>query len=283
MIAFDPIFHDASSSTLLMDRPPTEGAGNGAIIGEKAPTSLHMPLPSEQKAHIASRFPIRVKLTPRSDPQDKSKMIDDRSRTVAPYDNAPAGIAPFEAGQTESAPAGAASLAPLSIITEEEMAGPEGEMPSYFLQSQPSGKKSEVRIASFQITNKENLPAFAWPIQGQELTSHFGPRWGKFHYGIDIISQSGDMEIKAAKTGRVIKSERTRGGYGNLIILDHGDGVYTYYAHLSKRYAKEGDLVRAGEVLGIMGDTGNTTGIHLHFEVRKDHEPLNPLDHLPAI
>lgn len=145
----------------------------------------------------------------------------------------------------------------------------------------PKLKARSVRIASLQVKDEVKLPTFSWPVLQPELTSRFGPRWGKYHYGIDMISRNGDVEIKAAKTGRVVKSERTAGGYGNLVILDHGDGLYTYYAHLSKRFVKEGELVRAGEILGIMGDTGNTTGVHLHFEVRKKHEPLNPLDLLP--
>ncbi|MBE3597037.1 MAG: M23 family metallopeptidase [Hydrogenibacillus sp.] len=118
---------------------------------------------------------------------------------------------------------------------------------------------------------------FVWPVESPEVTSGFGMRWGRFHYGLDIISRSGERTIVAARSGIVRLSARVSGGYGNLIIIDHDDGLKTYYAHLARRLVAEGEFVRAGTPIGIMGDVGEATGIHLHFEIRRDQQPLNPL------
>lgn len=142
-----------------------------------------------------------------------------------------------------------------------------------------TNKANTVRVASI---HKEDalMPAFSWPVKNARFTSYFGMRHGKPHYGIDLISASGTLDILAAKTGVVVASRRDSGGLGNLVIIDHGNGYETYYAHLSKRYVKVGDQVRAGDVIGKMGETGNATGIHLHFEVRQNHKPLNPVQFL---
>lgn len=152
-------------------------------------------------------------------------------------------------------------------------------------------KHKSVRVASFQETrhNKESfeaqdpiaeVPAIASPVQDVEITSKFGMRWGRHHNGVDMISKSGNLEIRAGKTGVVVASHYERGGLGNVVVVDHGNGVETIYAHLKKRKVNEGEVVRAGEVIGIMGNTGSSTGVHLHFEVRKDDQPLNPLPYL---
>ncbi|PTQ57423.1 MAG: putative peptidase [Candidatus Carbobacillus altaicus] len=121
---------------------------------------------------------------------------------------------------------------------------------------------------------------FIWPVREPVMTSGFGPRWGSYHYGLDMISRQEDPTIVAARSGHVVFSERVASGYGNLIILDHGDGLTTYYAHLKKRLVKEGDFVRAGTPIGIMGSIGHTTGVHLHFEIRDQDVPQDPLHYL---
>ncbi|QZA32971.1 MULTISPECIES: M23 family metallopeptidase [Hydrogenibacillus] len=118
---------------------------------------------------------------------------------------------------------------------------------------------------------------FLWPVEAPRVTSPFGPRWGRFHYGVDLVSARGDRIIRAARSGIVRLSGRLAGGYGNLIILAHGDGLETTYAHLARRFVREGELVRAGEPIGLMGAEGHATGIHLHFEIRQNDRPLDPL------
>ncbi len=119
-----------------------------------------------------------------------------------------------------------------------------------------------------------------WPIPGP-INSPFGPRWGKFHAGIDIGSPH-YQEVIAAADGEVIYANETRGALGKAVVLQHDRGLRTVYAHLSIIIAREGDTVRQGQPIGGVGETGRATGPHLHFEVRRNGVPLNPEDYLPA-
>ena len=121
---------------------------------------------------------------------------------------------------------------------------------------------------------------FLWPIVGP-INSPFGPRWGKFHAGIDIGSPH-YQEVVAAADGDVIYANETKGGLGKAIVLQHGRGFRTVYAHLSIIVAREGDTARQGQAIGGVGETGRASGPHLHFEVRKNGVPLNPEEFLPA-
>ena len=119
---------------------------------------------------------------------------------------------------------------------------------------------------------------FIWPVQGV-LTSGFGPRWGRMHTGIDIAAPAG-TPIHAAKAGEVIYAGWLN-GYGNTVVVDHGDGVATLYGHQSRIGSTEGQQLNQGDVLGFVGSTGHSTGNHLHFEVRIDTKPVNPRPYLP--
>jgi murein DD-endopeptidase MepM/ murein hydrolase activator NlpD len=119
---------------------------------------------------------------------------------------------------------------------------------------------------------------FAWPIRGL-ITSPYGPRWGSFHTGIDIDCQTGDG-IGASKAGRVIESG-WGGGYGNMIIIDHGGGYATLYAHMSRLYVGSGTSVSQHQKVGACGTTGNSTGDHLHFEIRVNGQHRDPRPYLP--
>ena len=113
------------------------------------------------------------------------------------------------------------------------------------------------------------------------ITSRFGSRESirdHAHKGMDIATKTG-TPIKAAAQGTV-KHSGVMGGYGNLIILDHGNGVQTYYGHCSKLYVKKGEKVSAGDVIAAVGSTGNSTGPHLHFEVRINGSVVNPQRYL---
>ncbi len=121
---------------------------------------------------------------------------------------------------------------------------------------------------------------FLWPIVGP-VNSPFGPRWGRFHAGIDIGSPH-YQEVVAAADGEVIYADDTNGPLGKAVVLQHGRGMRTVYAHLSIIIAAEGHTVRQGQAIGGVGDTGRATGPHLHFEVRSNGVPLNPEDYLPA-
>jgi len=119
-----------------------------------------------------------------------------------------------------------------------------------------------------------------WPLEGT-LTSGFGYRWGRMHEGIDISVPEG-TPIRAAADGTVIllQSEYESGGYGNYTCVDHGGGLSTCYAHQSSFATSVGASVSQGDVIGYSGNTGHSTGPHLHFEVRINGAPTDPLGYL---
>ena len=117
-----------------------------------------------------------------------------------------------------------------------------------------------------------------WPVQGV-LYSRFGPRGATRHDGIDIAAPKG-TRIQAAADGVVIYAGVQR-GYGNIVILRHGGDLITIYAHNERNLVSEGEEVKAGQPVALVGQTGRATGPHCHFEVRRGTEPRNPLDFLP--
>lgn len=117
--------------------------------------------------------------------------------------------------------------------------------------------------------------SFIKPTVGR-LSSPFGPRWGRFHYGIDLANRTGTDVVAA--DGGVVTRVGMAGSYGNLIIIDHQNGTFTRYAHLSAYNVKVGDVVAQGQSIGKIGSTGRSTGPHLHFEVRVGGVAKNPLD-----
>jgi len=119
-----------------------------------------------------------------------------------------------------------------------------------------------------------------WPVEGT-VTSGFGYRWGQLHEGIDIAVPEG-TPIRAAADGTVIlmQSEAESGGYGNYTCIDHGGGLSTCYAHQSSFATSVGAQVSQGEVIGLSGNTGHSTGPHLHFEVRINGVATDPLGYL---
>lgn len=115
---------------------------------------------------------------------------------------------------------------------------------------------------------------FMWPTKGGYITSSFGYRWGKLHTGMDISGVK-DKTIMAADNGKVTFAG-WKGNYGNAIVIDHGGGYQTLYGHLSKISVKKGQQVAKGQKIGVMGNTGNSTGTHLHFEIIKNGKQINP-------
>lgn len=118
------------------------------------------------------------------------------------------------------------------------------------------------------------------PVSGH-ITSRYGSRESirsHDHQGLDIATKTG-TPIKAVADGKV-KFSGEKSGYGNLIILDHGNGITTYYGHCSKLYVKSGEEVKAGDKIAAVGSTGNSTGPHLHFEIRKNGVYVNPQKYL---
>ncbi len=127
---------------------------------------------------------------------------------------------------------------------------------------------------------KRGNGSMIWPVNGP-LSSPFGPRWGRLHAGIDISAGEG-TPIHAADAGRVVLMQGTgaSGGYGNFTCVQHTASMSTCYAHQSRFGTSVGASVSKGQVIGAVGNTGNSFGAHLHFEVRINGSPTNPLNYL---
>ncbi|MEA4847990.1 MAG: peptidoglycan DD-metalloendopeptidase family protein, partial [Clostridiaceae bacterium] len=124
---------------------------------------------------------------------------------------------------------------------------------------------------------KKGTGTFSYPARGS-ITSRYGMRWGRRHTGIDIAASYGSP-VKAADGGEVI-FVGYEGGYGKLIKIDHGANFVSYYGHLSKYNVKVGQKVYKGQKIGEVGNSGNSTGPHLHFEIRKNGVVQNPANYL---
>lgn len=121
---------------------------------------------------------------------------------------------------------------------------------------------------------------FLWPVPHfYRVSSRFGPRGGKHHDGIDIPAPRG-TPIIAVDTGVVIYSDNGISGYGNMIVVAHGDDIFTVYAHNRKNKVDKGERVEKGQVIAEIGNTGRSTGPHLHFEIRVKNKVRNPAQFL---
>ncbi|MFP7298438.1 peptidoglycan DD-metalloendopeptidase family protein [Neobacillus niacini] len=137
---------------------------------------------------------------------------------------------------------------------------------------------NHIVVQGTKVIPSRGTGSLAWPTSGGYISSKQGMRWGKSHKGIDIARPS-NRTIKAADNGKVV-SAGWDGGYGNKIVIDHQNGIRTVYAHLSSIDVSVGQTVSQGSAIGVMGSTGNSTGIHLHFEVYKNGSLQNPLSYL---
>ena len=144
-------------------------------------------------------------------------------------------------------------------------------------------KTVKPKIASIPPHTKEPSTVekgrFVWPVDGKVI-SEFGMRNGEKHSGIDIKAEEG-KPVKAADSGKVIYSGNGLNGYGNTIIIKHEGTFFTVYAHNKKNLASEGSLVEKGEEIAQVGETGNATTPHLHFEIRKNKVTVDPILYLP--
>jgi murein DD-endopeptidase MepM/ murein hydrolase activator NlpD len=126
------------------------------------------------------------------------------------------------------------------------------------------------------VPKDEDLISPLMPQQPYRVTTDFVPGW---HIGIDLASPRG-TPIYASRSGVVVYAGDDLIGLGETVILDHGDGMSTVYAHLDNRFVDCGEQVEQGRHIGEMGNSGNSTGVHLHFEIRENDIPVDPRDYL---
>lgn len=141
----------------------------------------------------------------------------------------------------------------------------------------PTGPAARPQAAR-ALPRTRAVVAYLWPARGV-VTSRFGTRWRRHHTGVDIAAPRG-TPIHAARDGRVVRAG-WYGGYGLVVVLEHGDGMETWYGHASAVLVRVGQQVDRGQVIGRVGCTGACTGPHVHFEVRVRGQPVNPLRYLP--
>ncbi len=156
-----------------------------------------------------------------------------------------------------------------NITLREEL-----ESPSADLYANWDNKYAH-RATELPETFNIDLRHFTMPTTSRVITSNFGSRWGRQHKGLDIKVYIGDT-IRAAFSGKVRIVRYERGGYGKYIVIRHNNGLETIYGHLSQQLVEENQEVRSGEVIGLGGNTGRSTGSHLHFETRLCGVALNP-------
>ena len=161
------------------------------------------------------------------------------------------------------------TLALRNLIEKEQMGSPSAQL--YKEWSNKYAHRATALPDSFLI----HLKDFCMPTTSKVVTSNFGRRWGRMHKGIDVKVYIGDT-IRAAFSGKVRIVKYEPRGYGNYVVIRHYNGLETIYGHMSKHLVKENQVVKAGEPIGLGGNTGRSTGSHLHFETRLCGVALNP-------
>lgn len=164
------------------------------------------------------------------------------------------------------------SLALIRQIKTEKAA-----YPAYSLYPNWNNERVHAYGSTVQVPDsfRIDLSGFCMPTNHTRITSKCGPRWRRMHNGLDIKVYIGDT-IRAAFDGKVRIVKYERRGYGKYVVIRHDNGLETIYGHLSKQIVKENEYVKAGDPIGLGGNTGRSTGSHLHFETRFLGEVINP-------
>lgn len=165
-----------------------------------------------------------------------------------------------------------------SLALQRQIRAEQSEYPALSLY--PNWSNQYVHAYGKEVIIPESytidLTGFHMPTPSTRITSPFGPRWRRMHNGLDLKVNMGDT-IVAAFDGKVRIVKYERRGYGKYVVIRHDNGLETVYGHLSKQLVEENQLVKAGEVIGLGGNTGRSTGSHLHFETRFLGIAINPI------
>ncbi len=248
---------------------PTANADNTAVAAESVANSLKSGSASDQSVAQLHRH---VSAMQARSGQQKPSVLIAQSIPVRYSNQASPSSQPVSSGSAVTIDVASPKTRAFKPATAGQAAFNQGGY-----ESDP--KESEDRSPS-NSTGTTTI-GFSWPAAGK-LTSKYGRRWGRMHKGIDIAGPVG-TPINAAADGTVISAGWHSGGYGNLVEIKHGDGTTTRYAHNSRISVSVGQTVRQGQLLAAMGSTGNSTGSHLHFEIRHTGgSAVNPIAHLPA-
>jgi murein DD-endopeptidase MepM/ murein hydrolase activator NlpD len=175
----------------------------------------------------------------------------------------------------EQHPEASRAVADIAALAAEASAGEAAATPAADTLAAEGTVQTE---RASPVTGQDAQIAWTPMLDQITITSLFGQRWGRNHNGVDFDAETGDP-VYAAHPG-TIRYAGWETGFGNLVVIDHGDGVETYYAHNSKFFVEEGDWVDAGDQIADAGNTGRSFGSHVHFEIHVDGEPVEPLSYL---
>jgi murein DD-endopeptidase MepM/ murein hydrolase activator NlpD len=183
-----------------------------------------------------------------------------------------------QAGSAVAVTAAAAS-SPMVLVEPRQPVANSRDLALLDAPAVPVPTRAPVRATRARRLAPPPAPLWVRPGVGH-LTSSYKWRWGRMHTGIDLAGPFGSP-IRAVTAGKVLEAGY-ESGYGYIVKLEHADGTITYYAHCSKLRVDAGERVTAGEQIAEEGNTGHSTGPHLHFEVRVDGNPINPIPWLAA-
>jgi murein DD-endopeptidase MepM/ murein hydrolase activator NlpD len=150
-----------------------------------------------------------------------------------------------------------------------------GCLPASLRMVEPEGSFDASVLKLKTVSGELSQPTLVWPLDEVVVTSDYGHRGQRFHKGIDLRAAVGTRVYSCLK-GRVVESSYQGDGYGRMVVIDHGNGLRSLYAHHSKVFVRRGQEVQTGQLIGLSGQTGRCTGPHLHFELLKNDEVVNP-------
>jgi murein DD-endopeptidase MepM/ murein hydrolase activator NlpD len=257
-LAFVILFLSGCSANLTALRSSSEGDFSRKTTDSNAPKSrvssdedgaFHVVGKGETLAHICDVYGLDL------------KAVAKVNRLDSPYK--------LNGGETIFLPA-------IALLPDSEQKKSPGQ-----IKSLAGVKTPESRYAvagAIRGLRHPSVPFLKFPVPQGLLTSPFGFRWGSFHKGLDIAAPVGSP-VLACADGKIVftGSQKRFRRYGNTVLIEHGSGAYTYYAHLSKVLVKPGQSIKRGQKIALVGNTGRSTGPHLHLEVRVANQMYNPL------
>lgn len=274
--ASEAVSEAASGGAASSETPADDASGHGLVLLPDPTIHTHLVAPGETLSEIADRYGVTVQTIAQcSGLSNPNRISPGQSLTFPSVDGLLHRVKPGDtlSGLAQRYGAQAPEIAWANRITDPRAL----EVGSLLIV--PGGRMPQVTVASGAASGPASgSGVLAWPLRGP-ITSYYGPRGGGQHTGIDIAGDYG-ASIRAAAGGEVTMAA-WYGRYGRTVIIDHGGGLSTLYAHASEMLVTVGQQVVGGEIIARVGSTGNSTGPHLHFEVRVGDQFRNPLSYLP--
>ncbi len=274
--AAEPTDAPVDAPAAVVEAAPGDAPTVATVDAAPIPAGTYVVQAGDTLYSIARRGTVKVDVLVAANKLEDANVIRQGQKLVIP----PAGTAGpavvLEAAQVDAP----RSISPVRAAEAPAQGGPVQASASVVTPS-PIPEPKPVPSGTPTVTVKTTRVAtLAWPIALQSPRIVISQAFRPGHRGIDIAAPTG-TPIKAAAGGTVVSSDKGGDGYGWKVILDHGDGVHTWYAHLSELSVAVGDRVATGQQIGLVGSTGHSTGPHLHFELRVNGTHIDPRSVLP--